>query len=121
MKVEHDVQPDAVRFGHPQVEHLQRGLAQQLRIAARIDIAQFIDRCVVECFRNERYAHGIETEALDLCDLFLPAHCPKILRLQYRRVETEVTDAADLDFLAVGFIYFFSVRHVVAGSDSIAA
>jgi hypothetical protein len=102
VEVEHDVHAFAIRFRHPQVEHLEGCLAEQFRVQVRVDVTQLVDgRLVVERIRNEGHTNGVESEALHLCNLLFPPHLPQVLRLEYRRVEAEMADTLDLKLLPV--------------------
>ena len=103
MKIQQNVNTLPIRLSHPQVEHLQRRLADQLRVERSVDVHQLIDRrFVVQDIRHERQADGVEAKTFDLRDLFLPTHIPKMLRLENLRVETEMADTANLNFLTAG-------------------
>src|SRR6202035_1534066 len=111
-----DVHALTIGLGHPQVERLQRGLADQFRIQRSIDVTQLIDWCrVIQSVGHYWEPDCVETEALDLRNLLFPTHGPKELRLKDGGVETEVADAAYLDFLAVFIVYVASLREIADG------
>src|SRR5262249_54964121 len=96
------IQTEAIRLGHPDVEHLQRVFADELGIAHRVEVSELrYRRAVVERVGRDRHANRVETEALDLSELILPLHGPEKRRLQCMAAHSEVADAADLHRLAV--------------------
>ena len=120
VKIEQNVHALTIGLGHPQVEDLQRRLADQFRVEVGVNVAQLIDGGgVVKRVGHERHADGVEPEALDLGDLLLPAHGPQVLGLQDGGVEAVMADTADLDFLALGIVYLAGLGEVAGGHGGV--